>query len=385
MKASTVVTDSGAAARVSPAAAPRPKQKLAALQALRGLAAVLVVFHHASDAIETQPALATGARTFWSNRLFDTDIGAIGVDIFFMLSGFIMVYTTNARTTPLSFLTRRLTRIFPLFWAVSIILLLAHATPWFERINGNLEMMVKSIFLYPCFGAENRLIRPVILPQGWTLIYELYFYGLFAATLWLALPKRIFALTAYFAVTVVLACHSASLSPEIEFLRSPLVFEFVAGMGVAWLWQKSPSLFSRRVCGALIGIALSWMVAVALIRHPFDHQRLLVFGIPALLIMLGAAAPAVNNLRIPRWASFLGDASYSIYLIHILVLDTFQVGYLRIHALRALPFDLYYAILVSTAIIAGVVTYLLIEKPLLNLRPKRAASSTVRLSPATTT
>jgi exopolysaccharide production protein ExoZ len=122
-----------------------------------------------------------------------------------------------------------------------------------------------------------------------------------------------------------------------------------------------------------------------LIRHPFDHQRLLVFGIPALLIMLGAAAPAVNNLRIPRWASFLGDASYSIYLIHILVLDTFQVGYLRIHALRALPFDLYYAILVSTAIIAGVVTYLLIEKPLLNLRPKRAASSTVRLSPATTT
>jgi peptidoglycan/LPS O-acetylase OafA/YrhL len=152
------------------------KRNLDSIQCLRGFAAVAVAFHHASDQIESYLPFQNGSKIFWVERLFNTDVGAIGVDIFFLISGFIMAYTTHLKpeTTPGQFLKRRFVRIYPLYWFFSFVVIGLQLTPWIGWHEVSAGAAVKAFVLYPEFVHYSGMtvIRPVFLPQGWTLIYE---------------------------------------------------------------------------------------------------------------------------------------------------------------------------------------------------------------------
>src|ERR1041384_6244035 len=101
------------------------KRSIEVLQVFRGIAATAVVFHHAADEVGKIPAVAAGARAFHIGHWINTDVGAVGVDLFFVISGFIMSYTARrgGLREARDFMVRRLVRIYPLYWACSLIMI----------------------------------------------------------------------------------------------------------------------------------------------------------------------------------------------------------------------------------------------------------------------
>lgn len=279
-----------------------------------------VVVHHAMHPIAPE----THAR-----------IGAAGVDIFFVISGFIIA-TVAKRRTPADFLVDRIWRIFPL-WLLAL-------TPWLIVKRPDLPTLLSSLTLWPIYG--NEFYAPS-LGVGWSLCYEMLFYGAFALCLtrWRAIPVPIFA-----------ACFV--LGPLFEsaigsFLGSPLILEFMAGVIIARL--PSNERLALPILAA--GIALMAIAPVdhyARILGPGTLTRAMWWGIPAAFIVYGARGLERffdrPELDVPV---LLGDASYSIYLFHPLVVNYgFIAG-------------------IALSLAFGTAVHLAVERPLLTFRKRR--------------
>ena len=222
-------------------------KRLDSIQALRGIAALLVLLFHTAEfqrqmAGENSPdiALVSG---LW-------DRGWAGVDLFFIISGFIMVYVTRQTgrsvTDVRRFITSRVTRIYPLWWVCAGIMAIYFwifygmpAAP--DRVAGPSEAMtfaVKSFLLIP-------QEVPPLLGLGWTLIHEMFFYIVFAVLLFL--PKRFlpWALLGWAGVTVI-AAQFAQTPPYArslaELVASPLSLEFILGGLAGYAHYNRPYL-----------------------------------------------------------------------------------------------------------------------------------------------
>ena len=164
------------------------------IQYLRGIAALMVVWHHSSSQI---PAL---------NRFFPGSSGAHGVDLFFVISGFIMaVTTTGAGLTPLQFLRRRVVRVVPLYWILTLAMVgLALVAPsLFRTLKVTADTLVQSLLFIPHFSTSfTDKAWPLLVP-GWTLNYEMYFYVILAVILLLPAAWRMSTLAAFFGISVV--------------------------------------------------------------------------------------------------------------------------------------------------------------------------------------
>ena len=293
-----------------------------------------------------------------------------GVDLFFVISGFIMVVISRGRFQRpgefASFLYRRATRIFPLYWIFSLAILAVFLVvpAWVPAMQKGQVHLFASFFLLPQF------VLPLLGP-GWTLAHEAYFYLVFAGAL--LLPERWlsrFLLLWGFGVAAgynLYVTHPALLgSATIKMITNPITIEFVLGGCVALAirrgWRQGDWLCL--IAGGLL-LPLS-----SLFFDPLDIEglRFFCFGLPALLILYGAVAlESGGRFQFPAWLQSLGDASFSIYLSHILVVETVGRVWKAGHWTALGQHALVILFMAAAALSCGLAVYRWIEQPLLRI------------------
>jgi exopolysaccharide production protein ExoZ len=347
----------------------RVKDRLESLQSARALAAMLVVVDHSIHEIA---GVGIDAPWIWL-RSFPW---SFGVDIFFFLSGFLMYLTTEQRMgqpyAAKEFLKRRFARIAPIYWLYTAILtaVLVVAPALAQTTVIGIKQFAGSILFVP-YQIGPGHYRPILM-QGWTLNYEMYFYllmGIGIAT-WRFHRNIFLVLTSFFLLTSLLGLV-LTLPPPLGFWFRAICLEFVAGMLLAKLYVAG----IRIPCwsGApLIGLALTMLAFVRpdMVQHDLQG-RVLFMGAPALLIFawfaLGSQGPVLDRM----WARlrFLGDSSYSIYLVHPFVL---AVGAIVAGVVGFTRFGFWPLLIVLClgSVAAGVVSYYIAERPLIGLAHK---------------
>lgn len=323
------------------------------IQYLRGVAALMVVWFHSVGQI---PAVSA---------MFPATFGNSGVDLFFVISGFIMVVTTSGPgVTAREFIRRRIVRVVPLYWLLTLVMVAAAlALPsLFRTLVVAPKTLVESLLFIPHFSASFPSKAWPLLVPGWTLNFEMFFYLVFAVSL--LLPRRI-QLPVFVTAFVALVATGLLLGPfasaPAQVYTDPIMLEFVAGalLGRWWLsgrWQ-APRWLS--VIAMLAGAAL-----LVLRNEPplgFVNQ------------MLGAALVVFGSLHgtfggwVNRPLKALGDSSYSLYLTHL-----FTLGVLRVIWSRAFPGSpseigacAFLAISLVGCSLVGMLVYRMIEVPLL--------------------
>lgn len=288
-------------------------RKLLLLQVGRGAAANLVVLFHLHA---VQHKYFDGAFLPDASRL-----GAAGVDFFFVLSGFIMAGVAGRGISAAHFLWQRAVRIYPMYWLMTLIVLAV----WMARpdmVNASMEGPVSLWRSFALFPADNL----PLLAVGWTLVFEVYFYLVFAAIMASRLSLAS-GLCIWFGgyCCASFAAPSAS-SPVIHLMTSPLNLEFMAGAAIGIAWKSVPLPFQRlsKTIAALVTLAcLSIAARLDVIASPgLEWLRAALFGIPSALIVYAlSAAEQKRSISVPRLLTQLGDWSYVVYLSHVLILS----------------------------------------------------------------
>jgi len=339
-------------------------KKIQNLQGLRGVAVLLVVFMHMLH-IETKYAL------------FDYVvpelilIGAFGVDLFFLISGFVMISVTRSafqsKKAIHKFLYHRVTRIYPLYWFYSIIILCVYLIQpsLVNSSQGNQVNILASFLLLP----QNLL---PLVNVGWTLIYEMYFYFVFAVLLFLPKNYLLPGLIGWGGVILIGNINlSGSDNSFIGTYFNPLTLEFIGGCMMGKLY------FSRSIKGNANAVALMalviWVVGYYFFQEisgnetPSGWMRVLVFGFPAALALYAALLYEKNHGAVmPSWICKVGDASYSVYLSHVLVLSV--VGrFWSLFAVEGYWDNILMLLIMLIAVLSyGQVSYQYIERAMLN-------------------
>ncbi len=296
--------------------------RLPSIQILRAFAALLVVIGHAlheARAFDAHDRLASIAEMrFWT----------AGIDMFFILSGFIMMWTFGDRfgapSAGLRFLKRRLIRIAPPYWIFTGLMVLA-ALVFSERLQTTVFTPSHALlsFLFIPHLAPHGGIHP-ILAVGWTLIYEMFFYLTFALVL--CLPRRTGLCVL---VLLYLVLHSLAVFTEVlpEALRlffgNPVIFEFLFGVGFFFI-QRNGQLtrigFVTVIAFCVAAGIGAWLAGI------WSQNRLWEFGLPALAI-LALFYFLLPEIKSDFWIFMvlIGEASYTLYLSHPFVLEAMKV------------------------------------------------------------
>lgn len=304
----------------APAASPQshPSPTIRNLQLLRAVAAVLVVLFHAQRSASELSGIG-----------YRLDAGAWGVDIFFVISGFIMFHTTAGfRRSGWQFVVDRAIRVVPLYWIATLVLYALYLVGF--RPSGvhhaTLLDVVTSLLFIPRPLAHG---APVLLSLGWTLIYEFLFYALFAATFAMRSHRlSLVVLSAAFALLGCLPLLAPGLPYTLSYFSNTIAFEFVFGAALALGFARLPAIENRTstmIGWALIALGLMAIVNVPVHKLSADFAwdcRALRAGIPALAVVTGALLLERAG-RVCRSAPLLvlGAASYSLYLFHPFVLQ----------------------------------------------------------------
>ncbi|WP_168735833.1 acyltransferase family protein [Cohnella fermenti] len=351
------------------------KRKLHRIQYLRGLAAVLVLLTHVTITLNERLQYRFADNVFLS--------GYMGVDLFFVISGFIICYTHysdfGVRERLGSYYVRRFTRIYPVYWLVLIpVIAFNFAVPSYgDGFERELSEIVQSWFLIP----ESH--QP-ILRVAWTLWHELLFYVLFGM---LFIRNR----NPKLLVGAALGWGALSAGSMFiqdrgfwlwsEYLFSPHNLEFLAGCGIAVLLRRD-KLSARAAYWALgLGIVLffaSWA------NEYWLHEsipRALAWGIPSFLLVAAASAWPDSARSSPnRLFAYLGDASYSIYLVHLLAIHLLYQVFNRLNLFAQLGNLTMVTACAAGALIGGCLFYSLIEAPIMKrLKHRIAAQKKLKL------
>jgi exopolysaccharide production protein ExoZ len=327
------------------------------IQALRAVAALLVVLYHAFElwGLRVDPA-APGVK--WIN-------GAAGVDIFFAISGFVMVISSRRLVDRqggwLIFLWHRVIRIVPLYWLLTTLKILGVVLlpTIILRTSLDLYSVAASYLFLPVVDSAGNF-RPV-LPVGWTLTYEFLFYLLFAAALALRTDVLRIIVPGLGLIAAV-ALFRSETWPDWTILFSTIVPEFVFGVVLAQ-WTLRGFRLPLAIAAALV---VGGLGAILVMPMGSENLRVLTWGVPAFAVVAGAVSlePLVAP-ALPRWILALGDASYSIYLSHGFVLPApmLLIGRFVSPGLWAEGSTIVLCLVTSS--IVGWVLYVLVEKPML--------------------
>jgi exopolysaccharide production protein ExoZ len=214
------------------------------------------------------------------------------------------------------------------------------------QMDGEWLFKIQSLLFIPATNPESGMIQPVLEP-GWTLNYEMFFYVVFALTLFLKESVRFLAIALVF-VGLTLVSWFGEANRWTDFYGRPLILEFLLGMAIARFGVRLPV------------IALPFGVAAMLLMTPLGIDRLYWLGIPAALIVAGALN---YEDRLPHWrvADLLGSASYSIYLFHLLALGFVVKYWADAEASKAM----FVTVSLGAAIIIGCGIYWALERPII--------------------
>ena len=325
---------------------------LKSLQILRAIAATSVVYYHIA-----LPPEANAIPRF----------GSFGVDIFFVISGFVMAMVVARGQQARTFAISRIARIVPLYWLLtSGVLILALTQPQLlQTTTADLGNYLKSILFIPYFKESGKL-QPMLV-VGWTLNYEMFFY--FCVWLSIVVARRVYLLLTIallFATYVLLGKHSENAVLEAFFGRL-MIFEFAFGL-LAYHIYKSGILTRLSSTSLILVSLLSYGFMAVAEAKELDADRMFLYGIPSLALV--SVATALEDLKIARAGAVadvlasMGDGSYATYLTHFYVVE----GMRRLVFPRLDFIDPYsplgVLIIITASQAVGQVCYGLLDKPL---------------------
>jgi exopolysaccharide production protein ExoZ len=345
-------------------------RKLSSLQALRALAAIAVVGHHSLRAVTLNaPSVYHLPVELFPFSATLVELGVFGVDVFFILSGFLMVTISQPYidgSKPVGhFLLYRLIRVWPMYCLATLIYISMKVASHLLKGEGlPFDMSITrlmSLFFIPSFN-EDGVLQP-ILWVGWTLNYEIIFYVSFTAAVLCGSRRLLPALAAILIVLFGIGSLLPASTALGTFLSNPILFEFLFGAFVAYCYPPSLRSETKGLWVLLLGIGM--LLAFSFVSNE-SEARFLARGLPSLLIFYGFLM-LERRTAWPNWAIFLGNASYSIYLFHIILIYPVANKILSVLSSRGMVTSA--QILAATAaiaasIVAGVIVHLLLEKPI---------------------
>lgn len=352
------------------------------VQYLRGLGALIVVLYHSASQLQRyQPSL------IWP------EWGAVAIDAFFVISGFVMWHMIAMK--PISFgdyWRKRIARSIPIYWAVTafVVAIMLIAPQLLSTSRLDWMHVLDSFFLIPSLHPVlHTQFAPVVIP-GWTFEYEIAFYALLSVCLFVPLRFRAASLIVPIVALAALPALMKSDSIYFDFYTQPLIIQFASGVFLGWLLWKGAKLSPK--------LALAMMIAGAAIvpflpepshvvpelgAYHFMLARTLWYIVPAFCIVGGAVFFEMSTSLKPwKLPTLIGNASYSIYLIHPLVLPVVTKIW-HMAGLAAAPgWNIgFLAITMTGSVAVGIGCHLWVEMPLVRLANR--LSSNKKPVPAT--
>ncbi len=337
------------------------KRHFTLLHYLRGFAAMMVLAFHS-------------VHSLCGNDCGYNALAGLGVDIFFVISGFVMWNSTSGRDfTPMEFYTRRFFRVAPLYYLMTVVVaLVALAAPQLLRTTVfDLRHFFDSLMFLPSPLPKTGEIFPVVIP-GWTLNFEMFFYMIFATCL--ALPA-VARLPALIIILVGLVVLGETLQPQellAKFYTSKIILEFAYGIAIAAIIEKfGRSSIQIWLNAAAIAVLVTIAVYAGILQQL--HSQLVFGCLSALLVW--SVCEIDMRYSVPRigFLKWLGDASYSIYLLQMATI-AFGLVMWRAVGLPAgdgmiLPFIL---LVSAITFVCSYVSYKYIEMPMQQLGARYA-------------
>jgi exopolysaccharide production protein ExoZ len=326
------------------------------IQALRALAASAVVAYHVLCML-----VHNGGYSF-----VVPDFGASGIDLFFVISGFIMIYTNyGSFCQPKAmavFVRRRAIRIIPIYWLYTtlIVLLLAFTPSLFSEVKFNWQNVISSYLFLLSKNSKGDV--GTVMQTGWTLCFEVYFYLLFAILL--NLPRKYFLTISgsVFMVGIVIGTSSWSPPTWATVAMDPILLEFYLGTAIAFLFMKGFSLPRHFAVAAIIlGISTIFLTGDVDLGK---WTRVICWGLSGGVLLLGVISLEHAGMKVPKLFVALGDSSYSLYLVHPFLVPAIGKVWMKLHLSERLSPAFLFFVAFICSIVAGYVLYLLIEKPI---------------------
>lgn len=285
--------------------------KIQSLQVLRGLAAWLVVYHHYMQIFHSFNSTSSIGE-FFSSR------GGFGVDLFFVLSGFMMYLAASRPSTDgWSFFIKRLFRVFPTYWFFTFIIIIAVALipSAFIYNQYTAYTLIQSLLFIPHENVSGLGVYPV-LTVGWTLNYEVLFYSILAVCLAVFKRKGIYICCVLILLFPIVFYSFDNVTMSV--IKNPKMWQFVFGMAIGYIFLKYKIIEIQLFKTGLISLIAGGIVLSGIVGYGLIHTT-----ISASLIVIGFIL--INNLfneknLLTQFLIKLGDYSYSTYLAHILVL-----------------------------------------------------------------
>jgi peptidoglycan/LPS O-acetylase OafA/YrhL len=356
------------------------QMKLNSIQFLRAVAALLVVYQHSMD-------LQMSYAVSWQQNFYHLyNFGCIGVDLFFVISGFIITYVAYkymGLSEGLLFIIKRFTRINLLYYIATLLFLgvyclqlQANIIPIENAFNKTISSLIDALLIIPT-SSDTKYFLP-LLNIGWTLAFEWLFYIIFFSLVILKAKRKTLFLPGVILTLILLGQLINSSDLRMQFFTNPILLEFVLGMFICGIYLRIKNI---PVWIGAICLTVGLITYMILIRFGFDKlwyyygtitgelsiNRLLLWGIPSSCIVAGCVFLERNNKIIRlfnnRLVELIGNASYSIYLIHYIIFGLFMLLYQKTGFF--LPADALIWIQLLVAIVISIAFYKLLEKPLL--------------------
>lgn len=349
--------------------------KIKTLQVLRAVAVLLVVHSHL---IDRQPGHAWQAHFFYLQNY-----GSVGVDIFFVISGFIITIVSRhyaQKGQAGLFFLKRAIRVIPVYWLVSLFVIIHYLLNDPAHLPAA-PVLWKTFLFFPFF--DKTIFTEPIIFIGWTLSFEMLFYLVVAISMRVSSKRYIIITILFFIATITIQYFSRSSKSMLVFLGNPIILEFLLGIGGGLLYLRrekpGPALF-----GVMLVTGAGWLLATIFTGYHDISQasltmegqlslwRVFIWGIPSALLVTGAAI-LERKTRLPVssfWVN-MGNASYSIYLIHIPFLQALYMRWDRWGISTWIWPDMLIIIMLVLILLAGYIFYSFIERPLLHWLQKQ--------------
>ena len=294
-------------------------------------------------------------------------IGSSGVDLFFVISGFVMVMITRnsfqKRGEIRKFIYHRVSRIYPTYWFYSLLMLAIFSVQQSTGSTTRIVDIPASFLLLP----QSQL---PLLVVGWTLIHEMYFYLVFAVLL-VFNQRWLLPLLVLWGITTVIGwlILPSNANPAFRLITDPLTLEFIVGGLIALVHFSGKSINGW----PFLVIALAWWflgygicMKLGLQPESLSWLRVLVFGIPAAFFVYSLVTiEKSSGRRLPNYLILIGDASFSIYLSHLLVIATIGRIWEKFDVVGPWVNGTVVVAMFFSALAIGLISFRLVERPLL--------------------
>ena len=326
------------------------KNKINNIQILRAIAVLMVVFSHILQTLN-QYGLEL------DNKVISY-FGSLGVDIFFIISGFIMVIVTQNKFGSLSsvkrFLYSRFTRIYPLYWIYGLF-------AYFFIVNGKFDYrFVETLFLLPQTNTA--------LAVAWSLIYELYFYIIFAIFMLTIKEKNLLFISLIWGILMMIFFNLFSFNNEyFKVATSPQILEFIMGIVIAKYYLKANKSLLTSIIVIILHIIILLLHQYIFYSNKFWFNYFFEHSLVSSALVFLLVSIKELNSPIYKKIEFIGDISYGIYLSHIFLLIILIkiFNYLGIMNLFVVI-----PIMLISVLFYGATSYKYIENPLINFTRK---------------